>query len=245
MVPDISTKMALSPVQAVTSVDLRNPKIISVIPADWNLAKVSFSHASLRDFLSSQGDHQIPCPIIPTNINWLQFVLLSLQVLESDILDTYLVNTLKTYATNHWFLHLDEIDMGRVNRSDVMPLAQKLSSLFSDGRKLLDSIIGSAKDFVQLWFCQDRFSSLVRSIITDHLDDIDKRYHDWAVSLLRDPRALFRPLVWACSEKWLKKTGWAHVKFEQDFSFQREVWILYAFSKAVRRLVMCDLALGS
>ena len=86
-------------------------------------------------------------------------------------------------------------------------------------------------EFVETWFSTRTYSSLVRRIITEHLDALDGPERDWASSVAKSARGLFQPLITACAHKWLTKKGWNDTAY-LDKS-EPEFCIMYAFSLLV------------
>lgn len=237
---DGDTEAAQPWVQAVDSGKQESCEDRFTFPLHWNYATVSFSHARIRDYLTEEGDPLTrrwdDCSIIPKNLNLkrLDIVMSCLKILKSENTDDYSVSSLKIYAKLNWIKHLVEVDFGSINRPVAVQLAKSLASLFGDGQKLLQCSYEVEDEFIGTWLSTSRFSSLVRKIISEHIDELDKGQRDWVLSVKASARALFQPLNVACAMKWLTKTGWDDQGY-LDKS-ERQVSIMYAYSKLVSSL---------
>jgi hypothetical protein len=207
------------------------------MPNRWHQTTVTFSHARIRDYLTTEGNPSTrrwhDCSIVPDNMNirHLFIVLACIQILRTDIADKYSVESLKIYARNNWMKHLLEVDFTKIDKGLGTRIAQMLSTLFHHGRGLLESSFGVRNSFIRTWFCTNKYSSLVRKIITERIFDVDESQREWASLVKNSARALFQPLIAACARTWLTKKGWEDPAY-LDKS-QREVWIMYAFSTLV------------
>lgn len=207
------------------------------MPSRWYQTTVTFSHARIRDYLTTEMDPSTrrwhDCSTVPDNMNirHLIIALAFIDVLRTGITDQYSVQTLETYAQKNWMKHLLEVDFTKVDKELGTKMAQMLSTLFHDGGALLASASGVWNSFIRTWFCTNEYSSLVRKIITEHISDLNENEPEWALLVKDSARALFQPLVTASARTWLTKTGW------DDYAYldksEREVWILYAFSTLV------------
>ena len=90
---------------------------------------------------------------------------------------------------------------------------------------------GVSDEFIETWFGMSNYSSLVRKIIAEYVEDLEECQRNWALSVKESTQALFKPLIAACAKKWLTKTGWDDVAY-LDKS-EEEVRIMYAYSTLV------------
>ncbi|KAL8735743.1 MAG: hypothetical protein Q9181_002690 [Wetmoreana brouardii] len=204
------------------------------IPGSWNQRTVEFSHARIRDYLATEGDRTArrwhDCSIIPYDLDagHVEAVLACIHILCSDVTVRYKTGSLKTYALVNWMKHLNEINFSNVSESVDAQLAHQLVRLFCDGEGLLKVAIQDDQHFIKSWLLTNIYSSLVRHIITRHVDDLDQGERDWALSVSLSARALFQPLVAACARKWLHKSGWDDEAYV-DVS-TKETWIMHAWN---------------
>ena len=207
------------------------------MPSRWHSTTVTFSHARIRDYLTTEGNSSTrrwnDCPVVPDNMNLrhLNIMLACIQLRRTDIADKYSLHSLKYYAGVNWMKHLVEVDFTQIDRPLAILIARNLSAFFHHGEGLQRSSFGLRKEFMQTWFATSKYSSLVRKIICDNIDDIDECERDWAASVKTSARSLFQPLIAACARTWLTKSGWDDVAY-LDKS-EGEVWIMYAFSTLV------------
>lgn len=220
------------------STDTKDKQDVFDIPLHWYQTTVTFSHARIRDYLTTEGDPSTrrwhDSSIVPKDLNTtrLSVVLACLQILRTDIADKYSVYSLKTYAKINWIKHLVEIDFNMLPGPAAVQLARILLMFFQDGVVLLKACEDVWNDFIETWFCTDRYSSLVRKIIAEQLHDLDEHEQSWASSVTRSARALFQPLIAACGRKWLTKTGWDDAAYLEKS--ERAVILMYAYSLLVR-----------
>lgn len=211
------------------------------IPHHWHEATVTFSHARIRDYLKTEGDPSTrrwhDSSVVPddTNTVRLVIVLACFRLLTTSITDTYSVYSLKFYAKINWIKHLVEIDFSRIPKAAAVPLARQLSNLFYDGPCLLRTSFGARNEFIETWFSVSKYSSLVRKIIGDYVENLDGNQKEWALTAAKSTRTLFQPLMAICASTWLTKEGWDDPAY-LDKS-EREVWIMYACSTLVSHLV--------
>ncbi|KAL9046447.1 MAG: hypothetical protein Q9214_000714 [Letrouitia sp. 1 TL-2023] len=204
------------------------------IPPHWHEATVTFSHARIRDYLKTEGDPSTrrwhDSSVVPddTNTARLVIVLACFRLLTTSITDTYSVSSLKFYAKINWIKHLVEIDFSRIPKAAAVPLARQLSNLFYDGPCLLRTSFGARNEFIETWFSVSKYSSLVRKIIGDYVENLDGDQREWALTAAKSTRTLFQPLMATCASTWLSKEGWDDPAY-LDKS-EREVWIMYACS---------------
>lgn len=156
-----------------------------------------------------------------------------LQVLLTNVTDKYGTERLKMYVMENWIKHLIDADLEKGSQQAVNA-ARLLASLFHDGMIILASGYGMISDFVNTWFNTNHYSSVVRRLIVDHVDHLDAALHQWVQCVNKSAKALFEPLVTACSNKWLTKRGWNDEGY-LDKS-QAEMFILYAYSNLVSEL---------
>ncbi|KAL9093549.1 MAG: hypothetical protein Q9165_003944 [Trypethelium subeluteriae] len=204
------------------------------MPSHWYLTTVTFSHARIRDYLSTEGNASTrrwhDTSIVPDNMNikHLLVALACIEILRSNTVEKYSVESLKDYARRDWTKHLLEVDFTKINKALACTMAKMLATFFRNGDNVLVSSFAVTNEFIKTWFCTNKYSSLVRKIITDCIDDLDETQQEWALTIKDSARALFRPLIAACARIWLTKTGWDDSAY-LDKS-QLEVWIMYAFS---------------
>lgn len=210
------------------------------IPSHWYQTTVTFAHARIRDYLTIEGNPSTRrwnnCIVVPSDLNLTRLSIVHhlLDVLSTDIADEYSVPSLKTYARTNWVKHLEELDFATIDKPDAVKLARKLLGVFQNGKRLLEMLELSLQvgyEFVETWFSTSKYSSLVRGIITEHLDALDGRERDWASSVSKSVRVLFQPLITACAHKWLTKKGWDDTAYLEKS--ETEVCIMYAFSLLV------------
>lgn len=210
------------------------------IPSHWYQTTVTFAHARIREYLTIEGNPSTrrwnDCTVVPADLNLTRLSIVHnlLDVLSTDIAHEYSVPSLKTYARTFWVKHLEELDFARIDKPDAVKLARKLLGVFQNGQKMLEMLESSMQvgyEFVETWFSTSTYSSLVRRTITEHLDALDGREQDWASSVAKSARGLFRPLITACAHKWLTKNGWDDTAY-LDKS-EPEVCVMYAFSLLV------------
>lgn len=207
------------------------------IPSHWHQTTVTFAHARIRDYLTIEGNPSKrrwnDCTVVPADLNLTRLSIVHhlLDVLSTDIADEYSVVSLKEYARTFWVKHLEELDFARIDIPNAVKLARKLLGVFQDGQRMLEMLESSLQvgyEFVETWFSTSTYSSLVRRIITEHLDALNGREQDWALSIAKSPRGLFQPLISACARKWLTKNGWDDIAYLKKS--EPEVCIMYAFS---------------
>ncbi|KAL9614237.1 MAG: hypothetical protein Q9167_001258 [Letrouitia subvulpina] len=202
------------------------------IPDHWHEATVTFSHARIRDYLKTEGDPSTrrwkDSSVVPddTNTARLVIVLACFRLLTTSITDTYGVYSLKFYAKINWIKHLVEIDFSMIPKAAAVPLACQLSNLFYNGSKLLQTSIQAGNEFIETWFSVSKYSSLVRKIIGDYVENVAENQREWALTAAKSTRTLFQPLMAACARTWLTKEGWDDPAY-LDKS-ERVVWIMYA-----------------
>ena len=207
------------------------------IPSHWYQTTVKFSHARIRDYLTIEGNPSTrrwhDCAVVPADLNLTRLSIVNhlLNVLSTDIADQHCVHSLKTYAIFFWAKHLEGLDFAGINDEDAVQLVINLLEIFQNGHAMLEMSSEMGYEFVETWFCTNRYSNLVRRIITKHLDSLDGREQEWALSLTKSARRLFQPLITACAHKWLTKKGWDDIAY-LDKS-EPEVNIMYAFSSLV------------
>ena len=112
-----------------------------------------------------------------------------------------------------------------------MDLARRLSTRFHNGQGVLEMTYEVSSEFIETWFGMSNYSSLVRKIIAEHVEDLEEYQRNWALSVKESTPILFKPLIAACAKKWLTKTGWDDVAY-LDKS-EPEILIMYAFSTLV------------
>lgn len=235
---DDEANEAQRPTKGVLSTNARDEDNLFDIPSHWYQTTVKFSHARIRDYLTTEGNPSTrrwqDSSIVPKDlhITRLSVVEVCLQILLTETTDKYLVYSLKTYAKINWTKPLVEIDFNMIPSSAIVQLARSLAMVFHDGPKLLKISEGVSDDFIETWFCTDKYSNLVRKIITDQLHNLDEHHRDWAMSVTQSARTLFQPFISACARRWLTKTGWDDDAY-LDKS-EREVFMMYAFSLLVR-----------
>ncbi|KAL8780983.1 MAG: hypothetical protein Q9213_006212 [Squamulea squamosa] len=204
------------------------------IPYHWHETTVTFSHARIRDYLKTEGDPSTrrwhDSSVVPDNLNTARhdIVLAFFQIIDTNITDTHGVYSLKSYANVNWIKHLVEIDFCRIPKAAAVQLARKLSTLFYGGQGLLRTSFEACNEFIKTWFSVSKFSTLVRKIIGDYVEDVDEDQRSWAISAAQSARKLFQPLMAACVRTWLNKKGWDDPNY-LDKS-ERVVWIIYACS---------------
>ena len=208
-----------------------------VMPSRWFKTTISFSHARIRDYLTTEGNATTrrwhDCAIVPDNMNIknLFIMIACIQILCTDIATKYSVDSLKDYAKKNWMRHLLEVDFTTVDKNLGIRAAQMLSSLFYNGRGLLETSFDIRKSFILTWFSSNKYSGIVRKIITEHISDIDETQREWALKVKDSARVLFQPLISACARKWLTKKGWDDAAYLNKS--ESEVWIMYAFKTLV------------
>ena len=211
------------------------------IPPHWHENTVTFSHARVRDYLKTEGDPSTRRwhhnSVVPNDLDEARLVIFRAccQLLFTNIADTDDFQSLKFYAKINWIKHLVEIDFSKIPRGDAVQLARQLSTVFYDGQRLLQTSFEACNEFIETWFTVSKYSSLVRKIIGDYAEDVEDEQREWALSAAKSARTLFQPLMVACAWKWLTKKGWDDPAY-LDKS-EREVWIMYAFSTLVSRLM--------
>ena len=131
----------------------------------------------------------------------------------------------------NWVKHLEEIDLNAISRPNAVQLARLLTMVIHDGEKLLKAFKDIYDQFIVTWCCTDRYTKLVRKIITEQLPNLDDNEKEWASHVMRSTRTLFKPLIGACARRWLVKKGWDDVAY-LDHS-EREVSIMCAFNTLV------------
>lgn len=214
------------------------------IPGHWYQTTITFAHARIRDYLTIQADPSMrrwdDCATVPADLNLTQLSIVHhlLNILSTDIAEEHSVHSLKAYAKTFWVKHLEELDFTRIDEPDAVHLARRLSRLFQSGHRMLgmcsrenDAWWTPGHQFLDTWLSTSRYSGLVREIITKHLEALDGQEQDWVSSVTRSARALFQPLITACAQKWLTKSGWDDVAY-LDKS-EPEVCVMYAFSLLV------------
>ena len=72
-------------------------------------------------------------------------------------------------------------------------------------------------DFLDVWFTNDTYAKVVRSIIISHLDELDTYLKDWVSSIQSSPETLLQPLAATCARRWLTKTGVDDVSYTKTF----------------------------
>ena len=235
---DCETDEAQQPTESVLSTDAGDEEDIFDMPDHWFQTTVRFSHARIRDYLMTEGNPSTrrwqESSIVPDNLHTTRFSVFQacLQICFNDTTDGYSVYSLKTYAKVNWIKHLVEIDFNMIPSSAAVQLARSLAMLFHDGSKLLKVSEDVSNDFIETWFCTNKYSNLVRKIITEQLHNLDEHLRGWALSVTQSARELFRPFISACARRWLTKTGWDDAAY-LDKS-EREVFMMYAFSLLVR-----------
>lgn len=129
-----------------------------------------------------------------------------------------------------------EVNFAKVERMHAVHVARMLSGIFYRGELLLQTSFGLPNLFLQTWFGSNKYSSLIRRIISDYAHEFHEsesqwplgaNERQWALEVGTSARTLFRPLIKACASTWLTKTGWDDEAY-LDMSFS-EVWIIYAF----------------
>jgi len=165
------------------------------------------------------------------NIKNLFILIACIQILCTDIAAKYSVDSLKDYAKKNWMRHLLEVDFTTIDKNLGIRAAQMLSSLFYDGKSLLETSFDIRNSFILTWFCSNKYSGIVRSIITEHISDINETQREWASQLKNSARVLFQPLITACASRWLTKKGWDDAAYLNKS--ESEVWIMYAFKTLV------------
>ena len=220
---------------------------VSEIPPHWRENTVTFSHARVRDYLKTEGDPSTRRPdqssVVPNDLNKAGLAIYDacLQLLETNVADTYEVQALKFYTQINWIKHLVEIDFSKIPREDAVRSARRLSALFYGGQGLLQTsfevrnqtTFEAGDEFIETWFTVSKYSNSVRKIIGDYAEDVDDDQRAWALTAVKSARTLFQPLMLACARKWLTKKGWDDPAY-LDKSRQ-EVYIMYACSTLVSR----------
>ena len=211
------------------------------IPPHWHRNTVTFSHARIRDYLNTEGNPSTrrwhDTSVVPDNLTEarLEIVLACLHLLVTNIADIYGVPSLQFYAKINWVKHLVEIDFSKIPKEAAIQLARQVSTLFYKGQGLLQTSFGACNHFIQTWLTIDYYSNRVRHIISYYYEDIEEEQKEWAYPAARSARTLLQPLMAACARKWLTKRGWDDPAYLEKSP--NEVWILYACSKVVSRLI--------
>ena len=207
------------------------------IPTRWYQTTVTFSHARIRDYLTTECNPSTrrwhDCSIIPQNLNAvrLSVVFTCLRILLSDENDHYFVYSLGTYAKLNWIKHLVDIDFDTIPSSDAVQLVRRLSIIFRDGEALLEASVDITNDFIATWFCTEKYTKFVRDIVREQLPHLDEDEKDWALSITQSARTLFMPFIAACAKRWLTKKGWDDAAYLNKS--ECEVSMMYAFSLLV------------
>ncbi|KAL8911344.1 MAG: hypothetical protein Q9171_003471 [Xanthocarpia ochracea] len=200
---------------AITGEEGEEEKDTFNIPYHWHETTVTFSHARIRDYLKIEGD--------PSTRRWL----------DSSVVPDNLNTARLFYENINWIKHLIEIDFCRIPKAAAVQLARQLSTLFYGSQGLLQTCFEARNDSMKAWcgasefiktcFSVSKFSTLVRKIIGDY---VEEEQRSWALSAVESARKLFQPLMAACVRRWLTKKGWDDPDY-LDKS-ERVVWIIYA-----------------
>ena len=206
------------------------------IPSHWDQTSVKFSHARIRDYLKTEGDpskRRHNCSVVPEdlNVSRVSIVTTCIKILNRDILYKYPLRSLEEHVKINWTKHLGEVNYPRFSRRTAMDLARLLSKTFHNGQGVLEMSQGVFGDFIKTWFSTSEYSSLVRKITAEHVEDLDECQREWAISVKDSTQGLFKPLVAVCASKWLTKTGWDDMAYLHKS--ESEVLIMYAFSTLV------------
>lgn len=198
---------------------------------------VSFSHARIRDYLVSEG---IPntkrfydCTVGIENLNTAHFrmALTCVRILCSSTAKDYDTGSLGLYAGTYFMFHLAEVDLTSILQKEKNEMARHLYILFSGEFLLLESSDGNVDHFIRNWFGTQRYSDIVRGLLSQGHDEFSTEEQDWVDGAISSARELFRPMALSCAKRWLIKTGWDDEAY-LDKS-EQEVRILYAYDALV------------
>ena len=217
------------------------------IPSDWYESTVAFSHARIREYLLAEGNPSTRkrpiCTVVPADLNLTQLSIFNdlYQALSGEVPVKHSTSSLKQYAQIYWYKHLVDIDFDKLSKEETVRVARMLLSLFRNGSKMLDicsenfdasnvsTLVRS--EFVTAWFGTDRYSSIVRNLLQDSIDDLEETDREWAISAGNSARNLFQPLIAACARRWLAKGSWddANYLLYDD----ENAWLIYMYSTLV------------
>jgi hypothetical protein len=209
----------------------------NMIADSWHDSVVTFTHARIRDYLTTECDPATrrwdDCSLFNHDLNEskLRIVAACIRILATDIADKYNVGGLILYARYNWPKHLLDIDYGAIGGDLSTKLARTIASLFNDGEKFVSSSYGHVDNFTAIWFETPRYLQVVRRLISDHIEDLDEGHQDWARRVQKSTRALFEGMVSTCATRWLTKTGFDDPAYLDKSEF--ESWLLYAFNSLV------------
>ena len=216
------------------SIEPEQAEITFKIPSSWHLPAVAFSHARVRDYLRTEGDPSTrrwhDCSVVPEDLNLAHFeiCIAGIKLLTSDITDRYGVYYLNAFIKFNWMKHLTHLDLTRLGPQQTLELTRTLADFFYNGTYLMYTYCTSIFQFIESWLVTDKFSSLVRKIISENAEliDVDEQ-REWARSTKKSARPLFEPLVNACASKWLTKSGWDDPGYLRKGESYH--WILHVF----------------
>ena len=188
----------------------------------WSKVIVTFSHASIRDYLEHEGDPTTRrwhnCGLIVDNLSaaHLRLALVCIRILRSDITESYDVRSLRRYAQLNYMKHLACVDFAKLNPSDYTEEIRLLAELLYDGKSFLATSFDDVRDryskgysmrkhFIQTWFGTSTYSTKVRQALGQILEYLDGELKNWAKSAIKSARVLFEPMAAACRHTWLTK----------------------------------------
>ncbi|KAF4549470.1 fungal STAND N-terminal Goodbye domain-containing protein [Elsinoe fawcettii] len=204
-----------------------------VIPDHWRKQTVTFGHATIRDFLLTQGspDKPIDCIAITNDLDSfkLRLVLAFLQSLQQDLATPHHLPDLETYAEAHWPLLLSEVNFSLLPPSLQAQGIQSLLTFLlspSQARRTLTHITPS---FWSTWFLTPSYREHIRSLLLTYSHHLPHSHKPWLSRLHLSTKPLFDALCASARHHWLASPKW-----DEDWHFSRgqvELALLIAVNK--------------
>jgi hypothetical protein len=144
-----------------------------LIPNSWRTSKVTFTHARIRDYLTTEYDPSTrrwhDCSLFTQDLNESRqrMVATCIEILRTDIATAYEAYGLIFHARENWVKHLLEIDYGETGSPLSIQVARSLADMFNDGMSFLRSSHGIIDDFTRMWFETGRYIKVARRLVAD------------------------------------------------------------------------------
>ena len=206
---------------------------------------MTFSHASIRDYLELEGYassrrwHDLKVTVGDWSKAHLSVAICCIKIMNSVTPELIKPPNLRKYCKIFYMEHLNQTELSSINARSASADIQLIADLFCDGELLLRSLQEEYEgrgetiirdNFVYTWFGTSLYSSKIRQLFRISLDGFVGEKKQWAESVICSARMLFKPLISVCRRRWLVEPDLELSLFE---NLKVEVCILLAYSTLV------------
>jgi hypothetical protein len=208
----------------------------------WTI-DVRYTHASIRDFLMTDGDPELSVYSSNTGIGiktqTAQMHLASIciqTILDWDVAEKDW--SIITYSAQYFMDHLLSIEACRISKHDKQPLIRQLCQLFFNETGLRKLIMITEWDYnkaLHMWFETTHFSTSIRRNWLAHAQDdqFTPEEYEWLNKAANSRREFFLPLAVQASRMWLTKLGHDDMSYCDDRYQLYQVWIVHSYLSLV------------